>query len=401
MAQQSPLSPHHRDQSSLESIIDLQAEPPLSSEARDRARSRFYHIVEHFHATAENGDAGSNIGGYPPCEFSRSQLIRLTYDYARSSLSQDHFLRAFFDSLELSMDGDEARDERIRSKFFGFADYLIDNFFLPLKASARKTPQPSPAYHSAIQRLQGSGVGFAGTPERISALRGACLIRDRHRCVVTRKFDRTEALKRITSARGAAQDDDGNLLNEEQYGIFEPLEVAHILPHSLTKLGRGEELNPSKQAALAILNMFDHGAGHLIEGVDIDRPRNALTLTLNMHDLFGNFHIYFEPVPDAEPHTYRIESFLPPSFVGGLLPVTRTLFLTDSRTIDPPSARLLAIHRAIGHILHLSAAGSYIDNILRDMEDAGERGARADGSTDLGRLVHLHLWLDGAETSVY
>lgn len=63
--------------------------------------------------------------------------------------------------------------------------------FLLVKASSRQTPQPSPAFHSAIARLQ--GVEFVGTEERISALRGACLTRDRHRCAVTRKFDRAEA----------------------------------------------------------------------------------------------------------------------------------------------------------------------------------------------------------------
>lgn len=82
---------------------------------------------------------------------------------------------------------------------------------------------------------------FVGTPERISALRGACLIRDRHRCIVTRNFDRNEAIRRYTSDSDNARDDDGNLLLE-QPRAFEPLEVAHILPHSLTKLGRNEEL---------------------------------------------------------------------------------------------------------------------------------------------------------------
>ena len=144
--------------------------------------------------------------------------------------------------------------------------------------------------------------------------------------------------------------------------------------------------------------MFDHGVGRLVEGVDIDRPRNALTLTRDMHDLFGSFDIYFEPIPDTAPHTYRIETFLRPALVGGRFPVTRTLFLTDTRTIDPPSPRLLAIHRAIARILHLSAAGSYIDGILRDMANTGEQGAQTDGSTDLGRLIHLHLWLDGVGT---
>lgn len=77
-----------------------------------------------------NDNAADNDGspGY-----NRTRLIRLTYDHARSPLSQDNFLRAFFASLELSMDGDEALDQPIRSKLFGFADYLVNNFFLPCK----------------------------------------------------------------------------------------------------------------------------------------------------------------------------------------------------------------------------------------------------------------------------
>jgi hypothetical protein len=116
--------------------------------------------------------------------------------------------------------------------------------------------------------------------------------------------------------------------------------------------------------------MFDDGVVHLIEGADIDKPRNALTLDHNVHQWFGNFDIFFEPVPDADDHNYRIGFFLQPRVVRGILPVVRTLYLTDNRTIDPPSPRLLAIHRAIGHILHLSAAGRYIDKLLRDMEEA-------------------------------
>jgi hypothetical protein len=70
------------------------------------------------------------------------------------------------------------------------------------------------------------------------------------------------------------------------------------------------------------------------------------------------------------------------------LPPTRTLYLSENRTIEPPSPRLLAVHCAIAHILHLSAAGAYIDRILQDAE---EHGIRADGSTELGRLVALGL----------
>lgn len=135
--------------------------------------------------------------------------------------------------------------------------------------------------------------------------------------------------------------------------------------------------------------MFDSRIKHLIEGVDIDRPRNAITLSHALHNLFGNFNIFFEPVPDAEPHTYRIQSFLPTHFSRTLgLPITRTLHLTPDRTVDPPSPRFLALHRAIAIILHLSAAGDWIDEVLRKAE---QMGIQTNGSTEIGRLVSLRL----------
>lgn len=141
-----------------------------------------------------------------------------------------------------------------------------------------------------------------------------------------------------------------------------------------------------------ILNMLDCDVSHLIDGVNIDWPFNAISLTHDLHIHFDDFDVFFEPVPGQE-HTYRIDTFLPLIFLEGVL-VTRKLYLTNVQSIEPPSPRLLAIHCAIAHILHLSGAGQYIDNILRDME---EMGIREDGSTELGRMMKLRLggWLDG------
>lgn len=135
--------------------------------------------------------------------------------------------------------------------------------------------------------------------------------------------------------------------------------------------------------------MFDAGITYLIDGVGIDSPQNAVTLCLNCHKEFGNFTVFFTALD--EPHMYRIESFLP--ILPGV-PVTQSLFLMDSRAIDPPSPRLLALHNAIAHILHLSAAGDYIDRILQEQEEVS---ARADGSSNLARLVSLRLggWTRG------
>jgi len=110
-----------------------------------------------------------------------------------------------------------------------------------VRASSGKTPQLSPLVHSAILRAQGGEAReFLGTPERIASLRGECLIRDRHRCVISRQFDLEEAKRRFKADGDSAVDDDGGPLMAAD-SKFAHLEVAHILPHSLTKLGNGTD----------------------------------------------------------------------------------------------------------------------------------------------------------------
>ncbi|KAK0718752.1 hypothetical protein B0T21DRAFT_295268 [Apiosordaria backusii] len=380
------VSPHHRHQSSLEGVISFSSQPPLGAE-RARANAKFHRIVDHFKEAAD----GQKKGPY-----NRPLLVRLTYEYARSQESKDIFLRAFFQAMDVQIDGkndiDFDTDERLGSALTQFANHLVDHFFLPLLASSNKTPQLSPAPNSAFMQVQGGGVpDFVGTPEQVTALRQDCLIRDRHRCVISRRFDVKELEDREKISGDQVTDDDGKPF--EASHIFSRLEVAHILPHALTSTEKGSELSASKKAALDILNMFDSGVIHLIEGSDIDRPRNAITLDHTLHYQFGRFKIFFEPVAGQQ-HTYQIRSFLSARVTPGL-PVQRTLFLTENRNIDPPSPRFLAIHCAIAHILHLSAAGDYIEKILEDME---WKDTRADGGTELGRLVGLRLsgWLDRA-----
>ena len=73
----------------------------------------------------------------------------------------------------------------------------------------------------------------------MAALRGECLKRDRHRCVISGRFDDAEALKRVErEGDDEAKDDDGHKLKSEA-GTFTPLKVAHILPHSLMNVGGG------------------------------------------------------------------------------------------------------------------------------------------------------------------
>jgi hypothetical protein len=56
--------------------------------------------------------------------------------------------------------------------------------------------------------------------------------------VISRKFDIREAKERVKQDGDYAKDDDGRLLKYESERP-EYLEVAHILPHSLTSLAAG------------------------------------------------------------------------------------------------------------------------------------------------------------------
>nr|KMM64829.1 hypothetical protein CPAG_01181 [Coccidioides posadasii RMSCC 3488] len=91
---QSKAMARHRHQASLEGIINFSGPESLPADQRARAKQRFYSIIKHFRP-AEASDVA----------YSRPFLVRYTYEYSRSELSQDT-LRAFFDFMGLDVGGD-------------------------------------------------------------------------------------------------------------------------------------------------------------------------------------------------------------------------------------------------------------------------------------------------------
>lgn len=69
--------------------------------------------------------------------YEHAALLRYTYEYSCSEQSRNVFLRAFFDSINLPLDGDAnftcQQLEAVHAHFVGFADHLIDHFFLSRK----------------------------------------------------------------------------------------------------------------------------------------------------------------------------------------------------------------------------------------------------------------------------
>ncbi|XBQ88631.1 hypothetical protein V6000_004243 [Aspergillus fumigatus] len=388
----------HRHRSSLEGVI-VPSPQPLKVEERSLAIQVFDNIMLHFEPCQ-----ATNIS-YKPVT-----LIKLM----KNKVSEkDEFLDLFFTFIQqgLLSEREGTGLEQILSHLnrfciwsaeetnalhdclVAFAKDFIDNF-LPLKSLAVKTPQLTPAL--SHPRTPEATIG---TPQRVSTSRQACLIRDRHRCIISRKFNAQEGQRRYKRDGSNLKDDDGKSLLEERDNMAF-LEVAHIIPHSLMSLTSEENewgLADSKQMAYRILRMFNPSAIHLINGVDINRPMNALTLTHDLHKLFSNFDIAFEPA-GSQPHTYKI-NYVETDRIGRVerLPVIRTLYLTPDQSIDPPSPQLLKIHAAIGRILHLSAAGDYIDDLLRDIEEMEAGKVMTNGSTRLDDYIRFRL----GETSVY
>ncbi|KAH7204868.1 uncharacterized protein BKA55DRAFT_291464 [Fusarium redolens] len=226
-------APHHRHQSSLEGTIDFSPRPSpfFSPDELDKAAGILRRLVEHFEPLSTEKP------------YNRPRLVRLTYEHARSDQSKFNFLHAFLGTVNITIDevfdlNDETKKNKILSALNTFADFLVDNFFLPLKAAGNKTPQPSPAANSRITSTR----PVVGSVERVASLRRDCLVRDRYRRIISRDFDMKEAERRIEeSGYDHASDDQGQLLKEQEPGSFAELEVAHILPHSLmTSTGNPE-----------------------------------------------------------------------------------------------------------------------------------------------------------------
>lgn len=118
-----------------EEILDFSADPSLSADEHAGAVRQFYHILQHFESIEQNQrHSRSPTGGQ---RYSQTLLVRYTYEYACTQQSRHVFLRAFFRSMQLSLEDEEELDFKvgqveadIGSALFNFAEHLLDNFYL-------------------------------------------------------------------------------------------------------------------------------------------------------------------------------------------------------------------------------------------------------------------------------
>ncbi|KAI9770223.1 MAG: hypothetical protein M1840_003380 [Geoglossum simile] len=100
--------------------------------------------------------------------------------------------------------------------------------------------------------------------------------------------------------RDLAVDDDGVPLSDD---TVVSTEVVHIVPHTLGEATyENSPFDTQKATFWDVMKLFHPYAERLLDGVEIDRPFNAMTLATELHYSFGQLRWYLEEEPEA--HTY-------------------------------------------------------------------------------------------------
>ncbi|KAI9838513.1 MAG: hypothetical protein M1837_002439 [Sclerophora amabilis] len=371
-----PAHHHERQRGLLEDVFNKSGEEFEGLEPQQRLRYQ-----ELFHAILDatrTSELATRQGPFDPLE-----LIKASYDQAIGERGKDSVLVTFFHFLTCDAVPTPAAPEQTSRTITS----ILSNSSRSTRGGKRLKAQGGTI--RPVATPEGSRISEAhshlGTAERLTELRKRCLDRDHHRCVVTRRFDHRICFERLKEDANA-EDDDGIPLREIAERDFDALEVAHIIPHSMNTLSReSSEVSEQQRLMRSLLDMFDPGILREFQDNDIDRPRNAITLTYTKHRQFGDLRIFFEPTPTwtHERQEYVVKTIVP-HFPHS--PVTRVL-LEHGRE-EMPSRRYLALHAACARICQLGGAAQYIE----DIDDELEKGIlRADGGTDVGALIAAQL----------
>ncbi|KAI9652424.1 MAG: hypothetical protein M1829_001653 [Trizodia sp. TS-e1964] len=403
----------HRRQQSLEAIFETPfPEPVLLQEAeRAEAQAQFTRLLDKYRQ--EFPHPGHD-------KFNVALLVQLFYDFALLQVNKDNILRHFLghvasvpkgqrDRFDLILTGlihlPEDPNDTHCSRIREFAEAFVSSLIVPRQCSICPSPNGiiCNGLHAIVRAIGGktpvmspifspdASITRVGTGKRSPSLQDQVAMRDRHRCAISGAFSSSERKARRKVDGLNATDDDGVLFTSPNPFGIGPVDTAHIIPHSIGALvGNNDQLNKLQLSALNILNIVDSELVKEIEGIGIDRPRNALLLTKNFHDHFGQFDIYFDKI-DKEPNTYIVRETDPEAPIPGL---PRTVKF-EPGNIELPSPRLLAIHKSLARMMYLTGAAENIDQQFRDGPDIN---IAADGTTDLGALITVGLF---SKASVY
>ncbi|KDQ09866.1 hypothetical protein BOTBODRAFT_147975 [Botryobasidium botryosum FD-172 SS1] len=263
-------------------------------------------------------------------------------------------------------------------------------FLRPMRARGSSTPMtPTHAHPSrpSFEALQSASVQDLTQGKRYyKAAKVMALKRDCYRCVLTGMIDVASARKPTPHYAMYV----GNTAGVPQ----EHTNGAHIIPAHLNQ-GVADMLSNEiarfyTGGVLTALELFGGIQLKELNGDDLHRTDNMMTLSLSAHTHFDQLNIWLEAVPD-NPNTYTLRRANPAYLLG--YPDIVTFTTTDPELLPLPNPRYLAYHAACARIAHMSGIVEYIEQYIQDVENSDTLAA--DGSsadwlcTRLGRFISV------------
>ncbi|PYI15017.1 hypothetical protein BO99DRAFT_406233 [Aspergillus violaceofuscus CBS 115571] len=284
-----------------------------------------------------------------------------------------HFLQVVY--TYLPVDGRNILASNIVSlndtELFQFQKHIETALLRPMKVVGGKTPaiEPSPCsgVSDSVEDLLSED--YSSSNRRQSQLRRSCLSRDNHRCVITGMWD--------SDYKDRPADENAT-----------SLEAAHIVPFGLGTFRDGERRSNATiwqciYRYFPVVRRFFHQPEE-----DINRLDNVMMLNPMIHKEFGRFALILEETDISD--RYRPKIF--PNFKEGYMRIHIPQFvIIESHDANQPAINkdLLALHAAVGNILHASGRGEAIEQILEYMEEGGGDIIARDGSTNIEELLSL------------
>ncbi|KAI0760556.1 hypothetical protein C8Q74DRAFT_1451463 [Fomes fomentarius] len=288
-------------------------------------------------------------------------------------------------------------DDVTRLKLCELGEFYLKHLIRPMKRSQDCTHAPTnhatrPSFDRRTDTIQES---ITPSSRRGDAKKKA-LARDGYCCMVTGRPDTNylalhfDALMSVYGKRHSAL-----------------TQCCHIIPFSISSFkGEREETFGYKLEGAAIfwgiLKMFGYHLQPELNGNNINRLENVMTLGGDLHAWFDDMNIWLEEVEEKE-NTYRTclpsrlermrESLhIPPEvhFISHSIDIVDGSN-HDSATSDAPALpdpRYLRLRAACCRVAHLSGAAEYLDEIYRDMDTI--QVLAVDGSS--AEVLDAALW---------